>query len=425
MVIKLFSPRLAWRFVVYIWNRGQMDSVRQWAASLTYTSLLAIVPLLSVSFAIFSAFPAFKNFKQAFQDYIFANFSPSEEMGLQIQSYFNSFVSATGTLPTVGVMFLAVSSVLLLLTINIAFNRIWHVRRTQSLIGRLLMFWSVLTIVPLLMGAGLSILPIIQNFVIGVADEVVGHEQTASFMDGLLGSRFFLPFIFEVLALLFLFMVVPNAAVAFKDAFWGAVGGAVALELLKSVFGLYLNNSNYTNIYGALALVPIFLLWVFTCWNIILFSAVAVASLPEWRAGMRDVKDIKVDVYNQFDTALSVLYALWVKQQEGGRMMEAKIIKDYHLTPWLVYSVMPMLEEAGWVQKIGQSAWVLSKNLAYVKLFELFEMFLSDNVQNINNYHEWEQKLSRLMGQVTQTRRDIMNDDIAQFFSQQKENLTS
>ncbi len=416
---KIFSLRLMGCYIMYVWNRAQMDSVRQWAASLTYTSLLAFVPLLSVSFAIFSAFPAFKTFKNSFQDYIFSNFSPSEEMGAQIQSYFNSFISATGTLPTIGVMFLAITSVLLLLTINIAFNRIWHVRRTQSLIGRLLMFWSVLTIVPILLGAGLSILPIVQNFVVDVADEVVGHGQTENIVNNILTSRYLLPVIFEFLALLFLFMVVPNATVSFKDAFWGALGGALALEILKSVFGLYLNNSSYTNIYGAMALVPIFLLWVFTCWNIILFAAVAVASMPEWRAGMRDIRDIKIDVYNQFDTALSILNALWCKQQEGGRLQEAKIIKEYNLTPWLVYSVLPILEEAGWIQRVGQNSWVLSRDLSSVAMFELFEMFLSDNQQGqITSHHDWEQKLTTLMKDVRKIRRDIMKEDIQNFFKQ-------
>ncbi len=420
-MFKILKINLLWRFIIYVWNRGQMDSVRQWAASLTYTSLLAIVPLLSVSFAIFSAFPAFKTFKKSFQDYIFTNFSPSEEMGVQIQSYFNSFISATGTLPTIGVLFLTLTSVLLLLTINIAFNRIWHVRRTQSLIGRLLMFWAVLTIVPLLMGAGLSLLPIVQNFVIDFADDVVGSEQMVSnAVDSFLTNRFVLPVIFEILTLLFLFMVVPNATVPFKDALLGALGGSLALEILKSVFGLYLSNSNFTNIYGAMALVPIFLLWVFTCWNIVLFSAVAVASLPEWRAGMRNVRDIKCDVYNQFDTALSVLNALWLKQQEGGRVHEAKIIKEYNLTPWLVYSVLPILEVAGWIQRVGQNSWVLSRDLSRVQIFELFELFLSDNNNhpNLHNSHNWEQKLIGLMKNVQQVRRDIMSEDIQNFFKQ-------
>lgn len=405
-------------FCIYVWQRGQLDSVRQWAASLTYTSLLAFVPLLSVSLAIFSAFPTFQNFKQGFLDYVFTNFSPSEQMGQLIQSYFNSFVSATGSLPALGVFFLVVTSILLLLTISIAFNRIWHVKRTQSLINRLLVFWAVLTLVPILMGAGLSIFPILQKTVTEITGEVIGQEEAVkNTLNNLIASRFFLPVIFEILALLVLFMVVPNTPVPFKDAIWGALGGAVALEILKAGFGLYLSNSNFTNIYGALAIVPIFLLWVFTCWNIVLFAAVSVASMPEWRAGMRRVKDIKVDVYNQFDTALSVFNAVWEKQQFGGRVREADMIKKYKLTPWLVYTVLPIIEQNGWIQRVNNNGWVLSRDLDTIKLYELFELFISDNTHTKNiDVHSWDHRLTALMQDVRLKRRDIMEESIEAFF---------
>lgn len=406
-----------WLFCMYVWQRGQLDSVRQWAASLTYTSLLAFVPLLSVSLAIFSAFPTFQNFKQSFLDYVFINFAPSEQMGAMIQSYFNSFVSATGSLPALGVVFLVVTSVLLLLTISIAFNRIWHVKRTQSLINRLLVFWAVLTLVPILMGAGLSIFPIIQNIIAEVTGEVIGQEEAVkTTLNNLITSRFFFPVIFEILALLVLFMVVPNTPVPFKDALWGALGGAVALEILKAGFGLYLSRSNFTNIYGALAIVPIFLLWVFTCWNIVLFAAVSVASLPEWRAGMRRVKDIKVDVYNQFDTALSVFNAVWEKQQYGGRVSEGDIIKKYKLTPWLVYTVLPVLEQNGWIQRVNNTGWVLARDLDTIKLYALFELFISDSTHNKDeNIHNWDNRLTALMQDVRLKRRDIMDKSIEAF----------
>lgn len=407
-----------WMFCIYVWQRGQLDSVRQWAASLTYTSLLAFVPLLSVSLAIFSAFPTFQNFKQGFLDYVFTHFSPSEQMGAMIQSYFNSFVSATGSLPAVGVVFLVATSVLLLYTITIAFNRIWHVKRTQSLINRLLVFWAVLTLVPILLGAGLSVLPIIQKTIAEVTDGVIGQDEVVkTTLDNLLTNRFFLPVIFEILALLVLFMIVPSTPVPFKDALWGALGGSFALEILKAGFGLYLTNSNFTNIYGALAVVPIFLLWVFTCWNIVLFAAVSVASMPEWRAGMRRVSDIKVDVYNQFDTALSIFNAVWEKQQYGGRVSEGDIIKKYKLTPWLVYTVLPVIEQKGWVQRVNNNGWVLSRDLDTIKLYELFELFISDSTHNKDeNIHNWDNRLTALMQDVRLKRRDIMDESVEAFF---------
>ncbi len=401
------------KYALYIWQRGQQDSVRQWAASLTYTTLLAIVPLFSVSFAIFSAFPAYKNLKSDIQNYILSYLLP--EAGSQIKESFESFVSSTGSLTAIGVIFLVVTSVLLLLTINTAFNRIFHVKRDKAIVPKLLMFWAVLTLVPLFLGAGMSMLPILQNLFIDNLGE--SSKFINSWLDSLIKSRYILPLLLETIALLILFMAVPNTYVPFKDAIKGALIGAVALEILKLGFAFYLKNSNYSTIYGTFATVPIFFIWLFLCWNIILFSAVIVASIPEWRAGIYKIEQVKIDVYSQFHTAIIFLNGLWKTQKVGGRAMEYQLIVDYKLVPWILNTVTTTLEKEGWIQQVGDRGWVLARDLDHIALYELFEIFVSDSPRHrdYNNQH-WQASLDDIMLKVQEERKHIMDKPISALF---------
>ncbi len=400
-------------YILYIWQRAQKDSVRQWAASLTYTTLLAIVPLFSVSFAIFSAFPAYQNLKTDIQSYFLEFFVP--EVGPQIKDSFETFVSSTGSLTAIGIVFLVVTSVLLLLTINIALNRIFHVKRDKALVPKLLMFWAVLTIVPMLLGAGLSLIPIIQ----GVFTSNLGESSMVinTWIDNLLQSRYILPVILETCALLVLFMAVPNTHVPFKDAFRGALLAAVVLELLKAGFALYLKNSSYSTIYGAFATVPMFFIWLFFCWNIILFAAVIVASMPEWRGGVRKIEQLRIDAYSQFHTAIAFLNGLWEKQKVGGRAFEPTLIAQYCLVPWILHTVTDELEKEGWIQQVGERGWVLARDLDGVALYELFEIFVSDRPhKNQYNNQQWQGALDNIMRDIQEERQQVMHAPVSQLF---------
>jgi len=147
--------------MVYVANRFLSDQCTVRAASLTYTTLLAIVPLLAISFAIFSAFPAFDSLQMKVQLYIFENFVP--QVGDTVLGYLEGFTKQTGKLTTVGIVFLVVTSVMLLLTISNAFDAIWRAKRERTQVGRLLVYWAVLTLAPLLLGASVSLSPAISS----------------------------------------------------------------------------------------------------------------------------------------------------------------------------------------------------------------------------------------------------------------------
>ena len=144
-----------WRFFTYVFDRFTFDACQQRAASLTFTSLLAMVPLLAVSFAIFAAFPAYSRLKGEVQSYIFENFVP--QVGDVIQEYLETFTQQTGGLTAVGILFLVFTAVMLMVTISNTFNVIWRARRRRNTVARMLVFWAMITLAPMLFGASLSI----------------------------------------------------------------------------------------------------------------------------------------------------------------------------------------------------------------------------------------------------------------------------
>jgi len=275
----------AWRkslqFVTYVANRFLSDQCTVRAASLTYTTLLAIVPLLAISFAIFSAFPAFDSLQMKVQLYIFENFVP--QVGDTVLGYLEGFTKQTGKLTTVGIVFLVVTSVMLLLTISNAFDAIWRAKRERTLVGRLLVYWAVLTLAPLLLGASVSL-----SGYLFTAAQASGVEHYTGAVSHLAG---YLPLLFQFAGFVVLYVVMPNSSVRLRDALIGGFTAALLFEILKKFFGFYVTAvPTYETIYGALATFPIFLIWMYISWLVVLIGAEITAALPEWRSGRHQIE---------------------------------------------------------------------------------------------------------------------------------------
>jgi membrane protein len=143
--------RLAW----HVWKHFQEDRCLEEAASLSYTSLLAMVPLLAVIFGVIAAFPVFSEWSGQLQSFIFTNFVPAA--GEQIEAYINTFLGSISSLTLPGTITLFVTALLLMVRIEVALNRIWRVTESRTLINRIVMYWAVLTLAPLLTGAAVAL----------------------------------------------------------------------------------------------------------------------------------------------------------------------------------------------------------------------------------------------------------------------------
>ncbi len=260
-------------FIVFLTHRAQGDTVFRVAASLSYTSLIAIVPLLAMGLAIFSAFPVFSEIREQLQEFALQNFIPKAEN--EIRQYIGEFINATAKLTTIGVVSIVITSILMLSTIENSLNFIFKVYKPRNLKTKITLYWTVITLGPLLLGAAFSL----RSYMFALQ----------KFMpETLLGSQFLLPRLLPplitLLTLLMIYVLVPNKKVNIKDALVGSVVALFLFWILRQGFSFAISLSGtYKTLYGALATVPVFLIWMFSAWSVVIFGAVVTASLAEYR----------------------------------------------------------------------------------------------------------------------------------------------
>jgi len=248
----------------YILRHFYLSNAMQVASSLAFTSLLSLVPLLTVMFGLFGEISVLQNFSTLIQNFIFANFVP--EFGQTIEQYIYIFSMKASQLTISGSVFLVLIAMMLLATIDNSFNRIWKIKKKRNPIKRILIYFSLLIMGPLLIGIGLALTSYLLSIPV-IADV----DTTFNVKTHLLG---WLPFLMTSIAFILLYILVPNCYVYKKYAVSAGVICAILFELAKYGFGIYVKDmSGYENIYGALAILPLFLVWIYISWVIILFGA--------------------------------------------------------------------------------------------------------------------------------------------------------
>jgi len=262
-------------------QRATQAKALQLAASLTYTTVLSIVPLLAVVLSLFTAFPLFTEFSTALQTFMTNSLMPPT-LSDTIMIYLNEFAAQASRLTAIGGAFLVLTVVFLIMSVESAFNTIWQVDRPRRVTHRLLVYWAVITLGPVLTGASLYATAFLTHESVGLlANAPIFLAIALKLLPGLLGA----------LAIAALFVVVPNTRVNRGDALVGGAISALILETMKIGFAYYVASfSTYTMIYGAFAALPVFLIWVYLCWLGILIGALVAANLPLLRLGRLDPK---------------------------------------------------------------------------------------------------------------------------------------
>jgi len=250
------------------------DRCMQVAAALSFTTLLSLVPFLAISLSFVSAFSEFADIRIAVENLLTRYLLP--QAGEAAVEQFRSFVAQTQKLTGLGIFGVAATALMLLATINHAFDVIWRVQRPRPLLIRFLAYWAILTLGPLLIGGAFSATGIL----LAAGARVGGTLFTvpAAWITPLM------PLLLQAMAFTLLYLIVPNRRVKFTDALIGGVVAAVIFEIVTHSFALYLVFfPTYEAIYGAVAAIPIFLLWIYCCWATVLLGAEVTASLPEAR----------------------------------------------------------------------------------------------------------------------------------------------
>ncbi|MBU0623199.1 MAG: YihY family inner membrane protein [Gammaproteobacteria bacterium] len=353
------------RFLRYVAVRLQEDRCTQMAASLTFTTLLSLVPLLTIALTLFSAFPVFGEYSTHFKEFILSNMAP-ETGGRIITSYMQQFADSASRLTAVGIVLLAVTAMLLMLTIDNAFNKIWRVSRPRSLLQRVLVYWAVITLAPLLIGGSLSLTSWLVGFSSGYA-----RGMNSFGMDVLK----FIPLLMTTAAFTLLFRVVPNRFVPMRHAILGGLIAAVTFESMNRAFAFYISYfPTYKLVYGAFASVPIFLMWIYFSWLTVLFGAIITASLSHWRS----THALRLDQAARLYYAVSILKLMHKGLEKGEVQTLLALSRHLHIGYDDIERILEKLVQARIVGKLADHGWSMIRTPERVTLGELLKLFLLD-----------------------------------------------
>lgn len=274
----------ALNWLVLFWRRIDEDNMTVHAGNLTFVSLLALVPLATVVFALFAAFPVFSDVSVQLRHFIFDNFVPAA--GTVVEDYLERFVSNVSRMTAVGAIGLIITALLLIHSIDSALNTIWRSTKKRPLVFSFAVYWMVLTLGPLLAGASL----VMSSYLLSV--HWLNDAGLTHLLDPILRL---LPLLLSVLAFWLLYSIVPTCAVPGWDAFCGALVAGVLFELGKKAFSLYVTAfPSYQMIYGVLAVIPILFLWMYWTWCIVLLGAEVTVSINHYRQLRKTAKQESV-----------------------------------------------------------------------------------------------------------------------------------
>lgn len=349
------------RLLHHVWRRFNEDTCPRNAAALTYMSLFAVVPLMTVVLAMLSAMPGFSDATGELQNFVFSHFMPST--GQEIQGYLLSFSEQARKLTGVGVAFLLVTALTMLGNIEKVFNVIWRTRGNRTGFSSFLRYWAILTLGPLCMGLALGISTYLMS--LHWLDDVY-----------LFGARRLLlsaaPLLLTSIAFTLLYAAIPNARVPVRDAAIGGVVCAICFEGAKQLFAVVVANTSYQVVYGTFAAIPLFLLWIYISWLIVLAGAELVHAL----AGFEERDDLPDIV-----AALAVLEILWRNHQRGAALTEHELLGRRRLLNghtlsaerWVV--LRDRLIDAALLKIDQNGAYILGRDLHHYTLAELCARF--------------------------------------------------
>jgi membrane protein len=361
-VVDLDLPRQmtrARRLTRHVWTHFKEDRCLEEAASLSYTSLLSLVPLLAVVFGIVAAFPVFEDWSERLKSFIFDNFLP--DTGQQIVPYLDSFLNSVSSLTLPGTVGLIVAALLLMIRIEVALNRIWRVERNRSLINRVVMYWAVLTLAPILIAAAVAISA--QQLFSAVMLDEAGSPVLYR-----LGK-----FVLTWLVFAMFFVLVPNRRVQIRHALAGALLSAVLFELARAGFVAFVSNTNYKVIYGALATVPIFLIWLYLVWNVILFGASLAASLTTFSDYSR--YETSWPRRWDFQMAFRLVGHFWAAQRDGHTLSHLQLLElERQASELQLLRLVDSMIEARILAADEDGNWMLNRDLSDLTLGELYAL---------------------------------------------------
>ncbi len=360
----------------YASHKAREVQLAQVAASLTYSTVLALVPLLAVALALFTAFPAFGEFRDALEHTGLKGLLPEPFAGT-ILRYLTEFAGKAARVGALGLGALALTALSVILTVDRVLNDIWEVHQRRRLLHRLLVYWALLTLGPLLVGASLTLSSYVASMSAGFVRE---------WPDGARHLLAAAPPALGALAYSTMYALVPNRRVAWHDAVAGGVVAAVVDEGLTRGFGAFVLHGNVLTIYGALAVLPVFLIWIYLSWLSFLFGAAIAATLPQLRrGGFAD----RARVGDRFVTAVALLrLLLQARDTATPERSTEELARRLRRHEEDVAALLSELERLGYVRQLAQPAavsprWMYAGDPAQATLAPLFGRLAVDPANSL------------------------------------------
>ena len=387
MRLKLFQwlDQYAWfkrahDVAIFAQRRARDVKMAQVAGSLTFTTTLTIVPLFAVALALFSAFPLFAEFRGDVENAVLK--ALPGQISDTVLRYINEFALKATRLTAVGVIILAVTALAMMVTFDRVMNDIWRVKNIRPLAQRVLIYWAILTLSPLLIGASLSA----SSYVWSMSADTLRQLPRS-----IRGALDYAPLIISGFAYAALFVFVPNRTVAWRDALIGGFIAAILAEIFKHSFGEFVSRGTTGSIYGAFAVLPLFLIWIYLSWYVVLFGAAITATLPRLRA-TRFSDELLAG--NQFITAVALLKALLqAKQDKAPAVPPAELARQIRMSIDETEQLLEALEKLGYVRRLAvpragrrnEHDWMLICDENAMTLKPVFEHFAVDPANSLMN----------------------------------------
>ena len=275
--MRLFrNPQLWLAMAREIWERNRGQNIKQIAASLSFTTTLSLVPMLTVASILISYLPSVIRIKNAFQNWLLDTYMPG---GINEQAfiYLDQFSAQAKGLTLLGLLGLLLTTVMTMAVIEGAFNQIFKVYKRRPILKKVAIYSAAMLLGPILLGFGTYL----SGLLFSAAE---GWTEALTF--GLSIVVTVVPVLLAIAVYTVVYKILPYSQILWKDALSGALFAATTFEIMKFGFGLFLTNTAfYKTVYGAFAIFPLALLWIYLTWWITLVGAVLVANLPSIRSG--------------------------------------------------------------------------------------------------------------------------------------------
>ncbi len=398
--------RTTLEFAVYLARRYWRDGCPESAAALTYMTLFALVPLLTLIYSVFTVVPAFRGLWEKVQAVIFSNFIPAS--GLEIQAYLMEFSDKARHLGSLGALLLVVTAYLMLANIEKTFNHIWNAAGHRRGLSAFLLYWGVLSLGPLLMGLGLLMHTYLISFRF-LTEEVGSLGPVALMLE-------YLPWLLTWAAFTLLFLAVPNCKVMGRYAAIGGLVSAVLFELAKATFGVIVANTSFSSVYGAFAIVPLFLFWIYLCWMITLIGAELVRSLETFVSA-------RAHPLPSLVAMVLILWHCWERQQKGQAVSD-RTVNQVGIDQQQWVALRNLLLHFRFLVVTRGNRYVLTRDIRRVTLWQLVNM-LGENftrppsvvaARQLEAY-PWFEPFNRLVEASRERSRELLSVNLGDLFA--------